>query len=262
MMSDAALAVLQVAKEAFNTGTSSKNKIKVTYELDFRDPRTDAVLSTLQFKLSNPISDEKANKIIDEMYPLIASELGNRTAANIGAKLLEKQGIVKKIREDIDSSFEASIDTGMGNIGNSNDLLSGVAGAAGLVRTASGRLSSQMNIKASLELLMKENLLNTMTSPSAGRGINTPLRNRTGRFVNSTEIESVLVPEEPNNNISIYYKYMVYPYQVFDPNNTQSPEMGLSSRMRNPQKLIGDAIKGAARTLLNKKYRATIKQVM
>jgi hypothetical protein len=256
MMSDAALAVLRIAKDSFNSGTSSKNKTKVTYELDFRNPRTNDVLSTLQFTLSNPISNEKADKIIEQMYPLIASELGNRTAANIGAQLLAKQGIVKKIREDVDSSFEASIDTG---ISDSDALAAGVAGS---VRTAAGRFSTQKNIKASLELLMKENLLRTMTGPSAGRGLNTPLRNRSGRFVNSTEIEAVLVPEEPNNNISIYYKYMVYPYQVFDPNNTQSPEMGLASRMRNPQKLIGDAIKGAARTLLNKKYRATIKQVM
>jgi hypothetical protein len=258
MMSDAALAVLRIAKDSFNSGTSTKNKTKVTYELDFRDPRTDDVLSTLHFTLSNPISEDKADKIVEQMYPLISSELGNRTAASIGSQLLAQQGIVKKIREDVDSSFEASIDLGLSN---SKDVSGGV-GVAGAVRTAAGRFSTQKNIKASLELLMKENLLRTMTGPSAGKGHNTPLRNRTGRFVNSTEVEAILVPEEPNNNISIYYKYMVYPYQVFDPNHTQSPDMGLASRMRNPQKLIGDALKGAARTLLNKKYRATIRQVM
>jgi hypothetical protein len=254
MLSEAAQAVLRIAKEAFDDDSGNGTKQQVLYEMDFRDPRNGNVMSTLQFKLGKPISEEQADKIIDEMFPLISTVLGEKLVANVGANLLAKQGIVtKKIREDIDSSFEATF------ISEPTD--SAEEGSKGAVRTAAGRFTSLVNLKASLELLMKENMLKTMTSPLAGTGTNSPLKYRTGRLLNSSEVVSVALPTSPNGAMSIYYKYMVYPYQVFDPNNTESPHMGLASRMRNPQKLIGDALQSAARRLLSSRYKVIIRQI-
>jgi hypothetical protein len=109
---------------------------------------------------------------------------------------------------------------------------------------------------------MKENMLEVMTGSSAGTGKDSPLKNRTGRFVSSAAVDSIVVPEKPNRPMSIYYRYMVYPYQVFDPKHTQSPQKGLASYMRNPQRIIGEALVSAARTLLGRQYKVVIRQVM
>lgn len=254
MLSDAAKEVLEIAREAFTDGAGSKHKI--VYEMDFTNTRPDSnneVLSTIQFTLDSPISDTRADEIISEMYPLISEVLGNRLAATVAANLVVKQGISKKLSEKSGATMEVTF------LDEPSDFAK--LGSAAAVHTAAGRFSSQLNMKASLELLMKENLLKTMTGASAGTGINSPLKNRTGRFVNSASVDSIHVPDKASKHISIYYRYMVYPYQVFDPKNTRSPHMGLASKMRNPQNLIGDALAGAARRLLSSKYKVTIRQV-
>ncbi len=252
MLSDAAQDILKIAEDAFD-GDKAGPKTKVTYEMDFRDPRSGDVISTLQFKLGKPISEDKADKIINEMFPLISNVLEDRVAATVAANLMVQQGIVKRLREDVDSTFEATF------IDEPTDVAA--AGATGAVRNAAGRFTSQVNLKASLELLMKENMLRTMTSPVAGSGPGSPLKYRTGRLLSSAEVATVTVPEDTSGTLSIYYRYMVYPYQVFDPKNTRSPDTGLASYMRNPQKLIGDALQGAARKLLSKRYKVIIRQV-
>ena len=249
MLSTEALDILEVAKQAFDKDEGPTTK--VDYELDFENPRDGEILSTLRFKLGKPITQEKADQIVEEMFPLLSSTLGLEAAAQIAARLVEKQGIRSK-KEKLKSTFNAEfLDTPLNNVAEER---------AGAARSASGRFVSQMNLKASLELLMKENMLATMTSPSAGTGPESALKYRTGRLLNSANIVSVSVPESVDGTMSIYYRYMVYPYQVFDPKNTQSPDNGLASNMRNPQKLIGDALASAARRLLSKRYKFIIRQ--
>lgn len=252
MLSDAASEILKIAEAAFDD-EGGGTKTRVLYEMDFKDPKTSEIISTLQFKLGKPISEDKANEIIDEMFPLISTVLGDRLTARVAAELVSKQGVVKRIREKVDSSFDVEfIDIPVDNAKE---------GATGAVRNAAGRFTSQVNLKASLELLMKENMLQTMTSPAAGTGKDSPLKYRTGRLLKSASVASISVPKDPKGAMSIYYRYMVYPYQVFDPKNTQSPHRGLASHMRNPQKLIGDALHEAAKKLLSKRYKVVIRQV-
>lgn len=254
MLSDSGKAILRAASDAFDEG--SGKKLGIEYDLDFHDKITGDVVSTIRFKLKEPISGVQAEESLSKLFPKLATILEEDLAAKIGDALVRNMGIkegVAKLSRDTESKFDVEV---------VDDIAEEVPSAAGTAaRTSGGRFTSTQNLKAALELLMKENMLSTMTSPSAGTGRDTPLRNRTGRFIKSSSVASVIVPDNDAKPMSIYYKYMVYPYQVFDPVHTQSPQKGLASRMRNPQKIIGDALVSAARKLLGTRYKLKIRQV-
>ena len=184
--------------------------------------------------------------------------LGGSGSDLIASTLLARQGFSK---EDIKlSTKNGVIDVDF------NEEISDIAdsGVNVGIQPKKGRLVSQLTMRNLLETVMKENMLSAMTAPSAGKGRDTTLRNRTGRFINTTNLDKLTVRNNgagEKQTLSLYYKYMVYPYQVFDPLHTQSPQMNLASRARNPQRIIHTALAKAAKTLLGDRYTISIRQV-
>ena len=237
-----------------------KARNKVTYEVlvsDLRDDETSIV--SMKFTLKEPIDEEELLRNEKNIFGKLSSELLSTAATQLGTSLLSRYGFSTsdfkkppKIRGVVDIRFGKIEDT----------VAPGISAG---VQTAKGRLLSQANLRTLLELTMKDYMLQEMTSVGAGSGRDSVLRNRTGRFVNTTEVVSTAITNNKpglQQNMSIYYRYMVYPYQVFDPRNTQSPQKNLASNLRNPQRIIGNALARAARVLLGENYRITVKQVI
>ena len=250
-------AIVELAKGLFEdpNGTSTNT---VKYVAEFNDSRSSESGSmTLTYTLKKPISEEELDKDFEKYFSKISGELGNTGADLIASTLLRKQGFTA---EDISlSSLKGTLDIAF-NEEIADEVGTGVNVG---IQPAKGRLTSQRTMRNLLETLMKENMLKEMTSPLAGTGRNSPLRNRTGRFVASSQVDylTVLNNREGKQTLSLYYKYMIYPYQVFDPVHTLSPDMNLASRARNPQRIIHSALAKAAKTLLGDRYHITIKQV-
>lgn len=120
----------------------------------------------------------------------------------------------------------------------------------GVLQSNSGKLVSQVNLRALLERLTRYYVVQDMTKPSGGG-----LRYRTGRFAHSVEISGVDASDR-TGNVSIFYKYMLRPYQVFDPRYGNK----MSSNQRNPQRIIGQAVAKAARDIIHSKYKISIQQ--
>lgn len=255
--SKGASAIVEIAKGLFEDpdGTDTNT---VRYVAEFNDSRSEnSAAMVLTYTLKKPISEEELNSEFDNFFNKISDELGNTGTDLIASALLRRQGFAA---EDIKlSSKKGTID-----ISFDPDIAdSALKGANVGVQPAKGRLVSQSTLKNLLETVMKENMLKEMTSGAAGTGRNTPLRNRTGRFVASSRLDylTILNNKDKRQTLSLYYKYMIYPYQVFDPVHTLSPQMNLASRARNPQRIIHSALAKAAKTILGDRYKVTIKQV-
>lgn len=256
--------IVQLAKGLFED-PEGKDRNQIRYKVDFKDTRSSNSASMqITYTLKKPITEEELDADFDRMFKKIAAETGNVGADIIGSVLFSRAGFTK---EDIKLSSKQGITTV--KFDSTSDIAAEeTAGANVGVQLVKGRFVSRGTLRDMLELLMRENMLSTMTKPSAGTGRNTPLRNRTGRFLSSAEVSSVNVINQrvagkvQSQKLSLYYKYMIYPYQVFDPVNTQSPQKNLASRARNPQKIIGDALARAAKTLVGNRYSISIQQVI
>lgn len=251
--------IIKVAKGLFEDPNGNTTN-KVTYIVEFEDTRKDASsrIAQITFTLKKPMDADEIDKRLDNIFPKIAKELENDVAAYAGTKLLAKQGFTAA--HIAESSKESIIDVKI-----FSEIAEGVEdGVAVGVQPARGRLIGRKDLRAALEFLMKENMLKIMTSGLAGKGPGTPLKNRTGRFVNTSQVADVVVSNAvaKRPNLSIYYKYMIYPYQVFDPLHTQSPQKNLASHARNPQRIIGESLAKAAKTILGNRYRLNIRQVL
>ena len=236
--------------------TSLGAKNKVTYEVNIADTRDSTTVTSMTFKLNNPITEADLVSASDNLFKKVSSELAANAATLLGSSLIYKHGLSDEVVQK-PPKIKGIVDI---RLGAPEDAVTGLTVAA---RTVKGRLISQNNLQNMLELLMKENMLMEMTTGNAGGGLNTPLRNRTGRFVTSAQVDRISISNEPGSKVqsmSIYYRYMIYPYQVFDPHNTKSPQMGLASSARNPQRIIGNALARAARTLLGSNYKLSIRQ--
>ena len=249
--------IVGIARGLFeDEGGADKNT--VSYKAEFRDNRSDETVMTLTYKLKKPITEEELNKDFKSLFSRISRELGGSGADVIASTLLARQGFT---REDIQLSTQQGVIDVAFNDEISDEAENGVNVG---IQPKKGRLVSQLTMRNLLETVMKENMLAAMTVPSAGTGRNSILRNRTGRFITSSNVDALTVINNGTGNkqtLSLYYKYMVYPYQVFDPVHTQSPQMGLASRARNPQRIIHTALAKAAKTLLGDRYYISIRQV-
>ena len=119
----------------------------------------------------------------------------------------------------------------------------------GIVQSNKGKLVSQINLKTLLERLTRYYVTQDMTRGNAN------LKYRTGRFAHSVQITGTSV-HKSGNKLSIFYNYMIRPYQVFDPRFGNK----MSSNDRNPQRIIGQAVAKAARDIMHTKYKLDIQQ--
>lgn len=92
------------------------------------------------------------------------------------------------------------------------------------IRDKRGRFVSAFNLARTLNLTLYKFIKERMTSPR--------LVYRTGRFANSALISSITGTD--TKTASIAYRYMLYPYQVFEKDS-----------IRDPRKLIKEAIRAA-----------------
>ncbi|BAV81299.1 hypothetical protein [Vibrio phage VCPH] len=250
--------IVNVAKGLFeDPDGNSRNKID--YIVEFEDTRRNHTsrVAQLRFTLKKPIDEDELDKQLENLFPRIAEVLENDAAAYVGTKILANQGFT---RRHISASSRRSIVDVAFFDDVSDEVTQGVNVG---VQPARGKLLSRLNLKAALELVMKENMLKIMTGPNAGmRG--GPLKNRTGRFINTSQVADAVITNAgaKRPNMSIYYRYMIYPYQVFDPKNTKSPQKNLASYARNPQRIIGESLAKAAKTILGDNYKLTIRQVL
>lgn len=250
--------VEQMARGIFED-PGAKGRNQISYTAEFTDTRSnDSALMTFTYTLKKPISEKELNEDFENYFSQLQSNLGAQGGDALASIILKRQGFTK---EDIRLSSEKGILDVAFNEEIENEATPGVNVG---VQPERGRLLSQTNLKNLLEQVMKENLMSTMTSPLAGQGRNSPLKNRTGRFISSTHVDYLTVINNSRGDkqtLSLYYKYMIYPYQVFDPVHTKSPDMGLASQARNPQRLIHDALAKAAKTLVGERYHIKISQV-
>lgn len=77
------------------------------------------------------------------------------------------------------------------------------------LRDASGRFQGLTNIKRILDSHLHANILKNMHRPN--------LINRTGRFASSVKVNRVEWADNRQSQIAIFYTYMKYPYQTFEP---------------------------------------------
>ncbi|CAM0079136.1 tail completion or Neck1 protein [Vibrio phage D51] len=250
--------IVELAKGLFED-PDAEGKNTIQYKAEFRDNRSDATLMTLTYKLKKPITEEELDKDFATFFDKISKELGGKGSDVIASTLLTRQGFTKK-------DIQLSTQQGVMDVSFNEDIEEESSTGVNVgIQPKKGRLVSQLTMRNLLETVMKENMLAAMTSPSAGKGRDTILRNRTGRFVNTTNLDKLTVRNNGKNKkqtLSLYYKYMIYPYQVFDPLHTQSPQMNLASRARNPQRIIHTALAKAAKTLLGDRYTISIQQVL
>lgn len=251
--------IIKVAKGLFEDPDGNTTN-KITYIVEFEDTRNNASsrVAQVKFTLKEPMDADEIDERMKTVLPLIAKELENDVAAYVGTKILTKQGYTAR---HISASSKRSII----DVKIYSDIAEAVEDGVNVgVQPTKGRLLSRKNLRAALEFIMKENMLKIMTSGFAGTGRNSPLKHRTGRFVNTSQVADVVItnPAAKRPNASIYYKYMIYPYQVFDPAHTKSPQKNLASNARNPQKIIGESLARAAKTLLGDRYNISVRQVL
>ncbi|CAL9967319.1 tail completion or Neck1 protein [Vibrio phage D294] len=251
-------AIVKLARGLFED-PNGESKNTVSYVAEFNDSRSDNSASmVLTYTLKKPILEEELEDDFNRFFSKISSELGNDGADLIASIILRRQGFTA---EDIKlSSQQGTLDISFDDT-IADEVTQGVNVG---VQPEKGRLLNQNTLKNLLETVMKENMLKVMTSGNAGTGKNSPLRNRTGRLVASSRVDYLTIlnnGKDQKQTLSLYYKYMIYPYQVFDPVHTQSPQMNLASAARNPQKIIHDALAKAAKTLVGDRYTVNIRQV-
>lgn len=216
-----------------------KNNV-VTYDITLSDNRANPSVMTSSFKFKRPIKEEVVEAKMSVYVDILSQYLA---AENLGVidSILHKYGLKKesigqsKVSGTIPANTEESEEL------TGDDLLS--------IRSKSGRFISISNFKSLLEIATKAYMMYHMTSGGP------QLHNRTGRFINSTNIVNIRVLRTGMGSkylLSISYGYMKYPYETFDPAGPNS--RGLASVERNPRKIIGDAIHKAVDDLVNMEF--------
>lgn len=104
-----------------------------------------------------------------------------------------------------------------------------------------GATTSPVALKELIQAQLSERLLDNMKLPA--------LRNRTGRFRRSAQVQNVMVG--PRGGTEVQYTYMKDPYSTFEPGG----EMG--STDRDPRRLIGGTIREIAIELTGNKFIRT-----
>ena len=125
------------------------------------------------------------------------------------------------------------------------------------IRLINGRLISAFTLKNLLTIRMREIAKSKM-------GKNGRLIYRTGRLIRNSFVEPQIVNN--NNTISLEFRYMFAPYEVFDPNADVVTDGGgmkarLASNARSPRRLFTESLMQAAKEVLYRAYNIKISQV-
>lgn len=107
--------------------------------------------------------------------------------------------------------------------------------------------SSLANLHAILDLKLAKKITENM-GDGASKSI---LNYRSGRFANTVQVKNILMRR--NGAIEIFYAYMKYPYQTFEPGYKQG-----SINSRDPRKLISKSIMDIAASLVGNNLRITV----
>lgn len=228
----------EVIGKVLDSGITSTGKNNsVTYDIIVSDNRSDNVVMTSTFKFKNPISQSELEGKLPAFYDMLSDYLAAENLGVINA-VLKKYGLSNK--EFGQSKVTGSLPV---NTKSSEDF---TGDSLTSIRTKSGRFISVSNFRALLDITAKAYMLKHMTEGGP------QLQNRTGRFINSTDIKSVIVLRTGVSNkytLRVSYGYMKYPYETFDPAGPNS--RGLANIHRNPRRIIGDAVIKAVDDLVN-----------
>lgn len=119
-----------------------------------------------------------------------------------------------------------------------------VRDAKGRSRNQKGQFASLANIQILLNARIHDQIKQNM-----GTGDRKDILNlRTGRFAETVQIERLNLQRD--NAIAIFYSYMKYPYQTFEPGYEQG-----APTSRNPITLINKSIRDIATTLVTNRLR-------
>lgn len=105
------------------------------------------------------------------------------------------------------------------------------------LRRRTGQFIKSADLQTLLNLTLYRYVQARMGSPR--------LNNRTGRLAHSGVVTSISNAEKPK--VSLYFKYMTYPYAVFEP-ESGNPR---GSEARSPKQLFKDALNDALGDILN-----------
>lgn len=228
----------EVIDKVLSSGTTTLGKNNsITYDIQVADNRSDNVVMTSSFRFKNPIRLSELEGKLPAFYDMLSDYLAAENLGVINA-VLKKYGLSNK--EFGQSKVSGTLPVNTESIEDiTGDSLTSV-------RSKSGRFISVANFRALLELTTKAYMMQHMTEGGP------QLHNRTGRFINSTDIKSVMVLRTGISNkytLRVNYGYMKYPYETFDPAGPNS--RGLATIHRNPRKIIGDAVTKAVDDLVN-----------
>lgn len=212
----------------------------IDYSITLSDKRDSPIAMTSSFKFKKPVSAAELEGDIPAFVQILSDHL---VAENLGVinAVMRKAGLKSERMGTSKATGSLAVSTGeiVGEVGAGLDSLTSV-------RSKSGRFISISNFKALLEVAVRSYMMKHMTSSGP------QLHNRTGRFINSTEMVRIGVRRSgfsSKNVLSIHYGYMENPYGTFDPAGPNS--RGLASAARNPRRIIGDAIAKAVDDLVN-----------
>lgn len=231
-------------------GGDGKNSVQ--YKITISDSRIDPTVSTAIFKFKKPIPssyiEEKMPKYVD-----ILSDYMDRESLGIVGAVLKKYGFSTNTPYKRSFSGSGSFDYA-GEEGDSEEI---GFDRVNSIRLKTGRFISINNFTVLLETMMRAEMMKHMTD-------NGPqLHNRTGRFISSASVSSVIAGKSVISDkqiIRVSYTYMKYPYATFDPAGPNS--RGLASFHRNPRKIIGEAMYRAFDALVDTtKYNLEVQLV-
>lgn len=168
-------------------------------------------------------------------------------------KLLNNQEFVDKlidikgsnsIKEDIEQSFSELISGNKINLPKHASKPKEVKRIP--LKDIRGRFYSITNLQAILNQKLAEQIKKNM-----GKGLAKSILNyRSGRFANSVKVDNISLSRD--GKLEVFYSYMRYPYQTFEPGFKQGyPES------RDPRLLISKSIRQLATDIVINKLKAT-----
>lgn len=110
--------------------------------------------------------------------------------------------------------------------------------------------SSQLVSLANLRAILDLRLAKTITENMGDGDSKSILNYRSGRFANTVQVNNILMRRD--GAIEIFYAYMKYPYQTFEPGFKQG-----TVNSRDPRKLISKSIMDIAASLVGNNLRIT-----
>lgn len=243
MPSDFFTAALE--KELSMSGITNKELVKTNYSVLLGSNRLDQTGTAISFVFAKEIDFTKE---VEEAFTSSILSILDTDDLGLIDSILDKM----KLTETTLTKNRNRNGSGMFRLGDSEQVESGPRVG---IQMANGKLEGMTKLRGLLKLLTIRYVTEEMRSPSTSG-----LRYRTGRFATSVDLYPIKVnPFGKETTLSLYYTYMLYPYATFDPRVSTQPWL-LKGGARNPQKLIGEALLKAARSLIHSRYKLDIKQ--